>query len=141
MDRLPEEHVCLDARCHGVVLAGPLAGVLAVAAAGFVLLFLPWPAPLPGALLAIVAAVWGCAAVWRWDSTRLVVTTEKIFLVRGVLRRHESAVVLRSVQSVGVEQSLPGRAMGYGTLSAGPLRVEHVPDARRVGRLVESLCG
>jgi uncharacterized membrane protein YdbT with pleckstrin-like domain len=133
------ERVCIDLRCHGVVLARPLLQALVVAAAGFLLLFAEWPVPVVGAVLAGVAAIGALAAVWRWDATRLVITTEKVFLVHGVLRRRASAVLLRAVRDVGVEQSLAGRALGYGTLHAGPLEVEFVPQVQRVCDLVERL--
>jgi hypothetical protein len=135
----PEEHVCLDARRHSVVLLRPLAGSVLFAIAGLVLLFLPWPAPVAGAVVQAIAAVTALVAVVRWDRTRVVVTTEKVFLVHGVVRRRASAVMLRSLRVISLEQSLPGRVLGYGTLQAGPLEVEYVPDAGHVRDLVERL--
>jgi hypothetical protein len=135
----PEEHVCLDARRHSVVLFRPLARAVLFSVAGVVLLVLPWPAPVAGALVQAVAAVTALVAVARWDRTRVVVTTEKVFLVRGITRKHASAVMLRSVRIVALEQTLPGRVLGYGTLQAGPLEVEYVPHARDVRDLVERL--
>jgi uncharacterized membrane protein YdbT with pleckstrin-like domain len=87
-----------------------------------------------------VAAVLAVRAVWRWERTRLVVTTEKVYVVAGTLRRRASAVRLRSIESLGLEESLPGRVLGYGTVVAGPLELDHVPRAREVYRLVERLC-
>jgi uncharacterized membrane protein YdbT with pleckstrin-like domain len=135
----PEERVCLDARRHSVVLARPLSRAVGLAAAGILLLTLPWPVPVAGALVLAIAAVVALVAVVRWDRTRIVVTTEKVFLVHGVVRRRASAVMLRSLRIVSLEQSLPGRVLGYGTLQAGPLEVEYVPDASRVRDLVERL--
>jgi uncharacterized membrane protein YdbT with pleckstrin-like domain len=136
-----DERVCLDARRHGVVLARPLGQALLLAAAGGVMLALPWPAQVPGALLVIAGALLTLRAVWLWERTRLVVTTEKLFVVSGTLRRHASAVRLRSVENLELEQSLSGRLLGYGTLVAGPLEIEHVPEPRDVYRLVERLAG
>jgi uncharacterized membrane protein YdbT with pleckstrin-like domain len=119
------------------VLARPFARALAVVAVGLVLLAFPLPVPVGGALLVATGAIIAFAAVWRWDKTRLVVTTEKILLVDGVVRRRASAVVLRAIEKIELEQSLPGRALGYGTLVAGPLKVAYVPDPRRVSRLIE----
>jgi uncharacterized membrane protein YdbT with pleckstrin-like domain len=110
-----------------------------LAAAGMLLLTLPWPVPAAGALVLAIAAAIALTAVVRWDRTRIVVTTEKVFLVHGVLRRRASAVMLRSLRIVSLEQSLPGRVLGYGTLQAGPLEVEYVPDPGRVRDLVERL--
>src|SRR5262245_14233089 len=87
------ERVCLEARRHGVVLVGPLVRAFVAAGLGAFLLTLPWPVPVLGAALVGVGAVLGVVAVWRWDRTRLVVTTEKLVLEEGVLRRHESTVL------------------------------------------------
>ena len=135
----PEEHVCLDARRHTVVLARPLARAVLLATGGIVLLALPWPVPAAGAVVLVVSAAMALVAVVRWDRTRFVVTTEKVFLVHGVMRRRASAVMLRSLRLVSLEQTLPGRVLGYGTLQAGPLEVEYVPHAKHVRDLVERL--
>jgi len=137
----PEERVCFDARRHGVVLARPLAQAIVLAVSGGILIAQPFPLPLPGAVLVILAAAIGLRAVWRWERTHLVVTTEKIFVVGGTLRRRASTVRLRSVENLELEQSLPGRLLGYGTIVAGPLEIDHVPEPRAVYRLVERLAG
>lgn len=137
----PDEQVCLDARRHGVVLARPLAQAGVLAGLGAVLLALPWPLPLPGAALVVLGAAACLRAVWLWERTRLVVTTEKLCLLDGTLRRRSSAVRLRAVEKLELEQSFAGRLLGYGTLVAGPLEIQHVPEPRNVYRLVERLAG
>ncbi len=135
------EEVCYDARRHGVVLARPLAQAVVLAAAGGILLTQPWPLPVPGAALVSLAALVCLRAVWCWERAHLVVTTEKLFVVDGTLRRRASAVRLRSVENLELEQTLVGRLLGYGTLVAGPLEIDHVPQPRSLYRLVESLAG
>jgi hypothetical protein len=137
----PEERVCFDARRHGVVLARPLSQAVVLAAGGAVLLFQPWPLQLAGAALVVAGALLALRAVWQWERSHLVVTTEKLFVVDGTLRRRASAVRLRSVENLELEQSLPGRLLGYGTLVAGPLEIDHVPEPKNVYRLVERLAG
>jgi hypothetical protein len=137
----PDEEICLDARRHGVVLARPLAQAAVLTGLGAVLLALPWPLPLPGAALLAIAAAVCLRAVWLWERARLVVTTEKLLVVDGTLRRRSSAVRLRTVERLELEQSFPGRLLGYGTLVAGSLEIEHVPQPRSVYRLVERLVG
>jgi uncharacterized membrane protein YdbT with pleckstrin-like domain len=136
-----DEEVCFEARRHGAVLAGPLAQAVVLALTGGVLLAEPWPLPVPGAVLMVVAAAICLRAVWRWERTHLVVTTDKVCLVDGTLRRRAATVRLRSVENLELEQSLPGRLLGYGTLVAGPLEIDHVPEPRRLYRLVERLAG
>ena len=134
-----DEQVCFDARRHGVVLARPLTGAVVLALCGGFLTTRPFPLEIMGSLLVIVAALISLRAVWRWERTHLVVTTEKVFVVDGTIRRKASAVRLRTVENLGLEQSLLGRVLGYGTLVAGPLHIEHVPEPRNVYRLVERL--
>jgi uncharacterized membrane protein YdbT with pleckstrin-like domain len=137
----PHEEVCFDVRRHGVALARPLAQAAVFAFTGAILLAQPWPLPLPGAALVVLAALVCVNAVWRWERTHLVVTTDKLCLVDGTLRRRNSTVRLRAVENLELEQTFPGRLLGYGTLVAGPLEIEHVPQPRSVYRLVERLAG
>ena len=137
----PEEHVYLDARRHGIVLVRPLSRALALAILGVIGLVVGWPATLAGALLLVLAALFATAAVWRWDRTHVVVTTEKLFVVHGVVRRQAAAVRLAKVSTVELEQSFLGRLLGYGTVVAGDLEIACVPRPREVCGLVQKLAG
>jgi uncharacterized membrane protein YdbT with pleckstrin-like domain len=137
----PDEEIYFDARRHGVVLARPVAQAVVLAVSGGILLTQPSPLPLPGAALVALAALICLRAVWCWERAHLVVTTEKLFVVDGTLRRRSSSVRLRAVENLELEQSLVGRVLGYGTLVAGSLEIQHVPQPRSVYRLVERLAG
>jgi uncharacterized membrane protein YdbT with pleckstrin-like domain len=134
-----EEQVFLDARRHGVVLARPLLRSLVVAVLGAVGMLGGWPVSAAGVALLVVAAVMAIGAVWRWDRTHVVLTTEKLFVVHGVLKRQAAAVRLARVGTVEVEQSLTGRLLGYGTIVAGDLEIACVAEPREVYGLVERL--
>src|SRR6476469_3362480 len=136
-----DEEVCFDARRHGAVLARPLTQAVVLALIGGILLAEPWPLPVPGAALIVIAAAVCLRAVWRWERTHLVVTTDKLCLVDGTMRRRSATVRLRPVENIELEQTLTGRLLGYGTLVAGPLEIDHVPEPRQVYRLVERLAG
>jgi uncharacterized membrane protein YdbT with pleckstrin-like domain len=136
-----DEHVYLDERRHGVILVRPLTRALAVAVLGATGLALGWPASLAGLVLLIVAAVLALVSVWRWDRTHVVVTTEKLFIVHGVLRKQAAAVRLAKVGTVELDQSLLGRLLGYGTIVAGDLEIACVPHPRELCGLVQRLSG
>ena len=74
--------------------------------------------------------------MWRWDRTRLVLTTEKLYVVYGVARRRAAAVRLSRVAALEFEQGIAGRVFGYGTLVAGDFEVPYVPEAGRVRKLI-----
>jgi uncharacterized membrane protein YdbT with pleckstrin-like domain len=130
------ERIRFDARRHSVVLTRPFLRAVLLAVAGALMLGLPWPAPVFGPVLVGLGAAIALSAVWRWDRTRLVVTTEKIVLVQGVARKRAAGVRLERVQSVEVEQTVLGRVLDYGTLIVGALRVEYVPEPHHVAELV-----
>jgi uncharacterized membrane protein YdbT with pleckstrin-like domain len=133
------EHVYIDSRRHGVVLVRPLARALGIAALGVGAFAIGWPLSLAGAVLLVTSAIVAGGAVWRWDRTHLVVTTEKLFVVHGILRRRAAAVHLARLGAVEIEQSLLGRALGYGTIVAGELEIACVPHPAEVLGLVQRL--
>jgi uncharacterized membrane protein YdbT with pleckstrin-like domain len=102
---------------------------------------LGWPASIVGVLLQTLAAVIVLRAVWNWERTRVVLTTEKLFVIHGTLRRRAAAVRLSRLGAVEIEQGLLGRLLGYGTIVAGELEIDYVPEPRRVYGLVERLGG
>jgi uncharacterized membrane protein YdbT with pleckstrin-like domain len=133
------ERVCLDERRHAVVLAGPFTRALGLASVGIGCMAIGWPASIAGAALQAVGAAIALRAVWDWEQTRVVLTTEKLFVVHGTLRKRAAAVRLSRVGAVEIEQSLLGRLLGYGTIIAGELEIMYVPEPRRVYGLVERL--
>jgi uncharacterized membrane protein YdbT with pleckstrin-like domain len=135
----PQEQVFVDSRRHGIVLARPLSRALVLAALGAAAFAVGWPLSLAGAALLVIAAGVATLAVWRWDRTHVVLTTEKLFVVHGTLRRRAAAVQLAKLGAVEVEQSLPGRLLGYGTIVAGELEIDCVPRADELCGLVQKL--
>jgi membrane protein YdbS with pleckstrin-like domain len=132
----PHERIVVDARRHGVVLVWPLARAAALAGVGGLAFLGGWPISVAGGVLLAAAALLAVASVYRWDRTRVVLTTEKLFVVQGLVRRRASAVHLGRVGRVEIEQTMLGRLLGYGTLVAGELEIPYVPEARRVAGLV-----
>ena len=139
MMRSDSEVVRIDDRRHAIVLAGPLLRAVGLAAGGASAFVLGWPLSAVGAVLLALGAAIALRAVWRWERTHVVLTTEKLFVVYGTVRRRAAAVRLERIGPVEIEQTLLGRLLGYGTLVAGPLEIEHVPRPRSVYRLVERL--
>ena len=132
------ERICLDTRRHSVVLVPPFARAVVLAAGAGFLAARPFPLPLVGALVVIVAALIALRATWRWERTRVLVTTEKLVVMHGTLRRRTTALRLERIGPIEVEQGILARILGYGTLIAGPLQITYVPQPRSAHRLVGS---
>lgn len=95
-----------------------------------------WPATVAGALALAGGAAVALRAVWRWERTRIVVTGEELAVVEGTLRRRAASVLLTRVGAVEVEQSLPGRVLGYGTVVAGDLEIAYVARPRELAAVL-----
>jgi uncharacterized membrane protein YdbT with pleckstrin-like domain len=129
MDR--GDHVYLNSKRHGIVLAPALTRAFLIATVGGFLFSLRSPVPLVGAVLVMTAAVLALRSVWRWERTHVLMTDEQLALVhRTTWRRRTSAVRLERVGAVEVDQTLVGRLLGYATFRAGPLEITHVPQPR-----------
>jgi uncharacterized membrane protein YdbT with pleckstrin-like domain len=133
------ERVYLDARRHGLVLLPALLRAFLIAAIGGFVVSLGWPFPAVGAPLVGVAALLALRAVWSWERTHVIVTDERLAVVRGTLRRRTAAVRLERVGALEIDQSMLGRMLCYGTLIAGPLEITYVPQPRSIYGLVETL--
>ena len=114
-----------------MVLVGSFVRAFVLAGVGIFALTLGWPATVAAASLLALAAVVSLRAVWSWERTRVVATTEKLVVVRGTLRRRSAGVRLAGVV-VEIEQGLLGRVLGYGTIVAGELEITHVPRPRQL---------
>ena len=135
-----DEEIYLDSRLHGAVLARPIFRSLLLVLLGIAALIVPFtPATVLGAALIAAGAFFTLRAVWQWERTHLVVTTEKVYLLNGTLHRRSRAVRLQMVDAVEVDQSLVGQLFGYGTVVVGPLKVGHIARPGEVCDLVESL--
>jgi uncharacterized membrane protein YdbT with pleckstrin-like domain len=134
-----DEEVCLEARRHGIVLARPLFWAVVLSGVGGVVSTALRPFSLAGAALIALGVLIALRAVWKWERTRVIVTTDRVFVVGGTLRRRAHAVRLAAVEAVEIEQTLVGQLLGYGTVVVGPLALDHLPKPKSVYRLVERL--
>ena len=135
-----DEEIYLDARLHGAVLARPIFRSAMLVLLGIAAMLVPYAAgAVVGAVLIAAGAFFTLRAVWQWERTHLVVTTEKVYLLNGTIHRRSKAVRLQMVDAVEVDQSLVGQLFGYGTVVVGPLALDHVPRPKRLYQLVETL--
>jgi uncharacterized membrane protein YdbT with pleckstrin-like domain len=68
------------------------------------------------ALLALLALVSGLTALIRRTTTELAVTDRRVIYKTGILQRHSMEMNRSKVETIGVNQSILGRILGYGTI-------------------------
>ena len=101
---------------RAAVLFG-LAIVLLVAAGGIGEPSIALAVKLVAALLCLMAIVSGVSALIRRATTELVVTDRRVIFKTGIVQRHTMEMNRSKVETVGVDQSILGRVLGYGTVS------------------------
>ncbi len=129
----------LETRLHGIVLGGSVIKALVLACVGAAFLALDWPWSAGGVVAMAMAALVALRAAWRWDRTKIVVTSDRLSIITGVLRRRAASVRLASLGALEIEQTVCGRLFRYGTLIAGDLEVDFVPDPDELQQLITGL--
>ena len=67
-------------------------------------------------LLGLFALASGLDALIRRSTTELAVTDRRVIYKTGIFRRHSMEMNRSKVETVGVNQSILGRVLGYGTV-------------------------
>ncbi|MGO9356821.1 MAG: PH domain-containing protein [Xanthobacteraceae bacterium] len=115
----PGERVLYSTTLHAIIYLPAIAAWL-VALGCFVLVgqtgaALIWLAP--AGLAALLALYWTVRAWFRRWTTETDVTTLRVVHKAGFIRRRTFEMNLDKVESVDVDQSIPGRLLGYGDVT------------------------
>ncbi|HUC71684.1 MAG TPA: PH domain-containing protein [Stellaceae bacterium] len=120
----PGERVVHDSTLHWVIftraiVAAIICLVLVVAAmytAGNQTQYLSLALWIAAAIFALLGLAAGLRAFVRRATTEFAVTDHRVIYKTGLLARHTLEMNRSKVESVDVNQSIPGRFLGYGTV-------------------------
>ena len=108
---LEGEEIVYRARLHRVIFLLPVA----VAAAGLILAW--WVASwIVAAVAAAVTLVIAFPRFIRYTTSEFAVTNRRVIVKVGLIYRKTLELVLAKVETVGVDQTIPGRLFNYGTI-------------------------
>jgi len=121
------EQVIFQTRHHWIVMAGAIAlGALLDLAAMVGLMFLIGEAGIAvavrdvgfalAALALICGSVLALVGVLKRNATEMVVTNKRVIVKTGILSRRTFEMLLSRIESIGVEEPVLGRMLGYGTV-------------------------
>ncbi|ADU49833.1 PH domain-containing protein [Intrasporangium calvum] len=137
---------------HWLTVAGPvLFGLVLAAGAGFAVVATPddsrgdllqWVLVAVAVLIAVPAVV---VPFLRWRTTHYVVTSHRVMVRRGILRKSGKDITLSKITDVSFEQSLVDRIINSGSLrieSAGDSpdeQLRNIPHSNHVQQLINRL--
>ncbi len=69
-----------------------------------------------GAILLLLAIIFIVRGILERNATEMTVTNKRVFVKVGLAARRTIELLLSRVESIGVEESVMGRMLGYGTV-------------------------
>ena len=130
---VPGETLLYQTRHHWVVLLVPTIIALALGAPGVALLvwsvenretgvtlgsstISPQGLAITGAVLLFLALVIFFYGIAKRNATEMAVTNKRVLIKTGMASRRTLDMMLTTVESIGVEETVLGRMLGYGTV-------------------------
>ncbi len=116
---LPGEQIEYRAHLHRILFLP----ALVLAAAAVVIIILGFaseearPVAWGGLALMVVAGIVALVAWVKYTSSEFAVTNRRVLIKVGVIRRHTAELLLGKVEGIGVNQTLMGRLLDYGTIT------------------------
>lgn len=117
----PDERVLHAARLHWFIYLNAiflliLALVCVVLASGSEAPGIAIPLWIGAAVLGLIGLVSGIVALLRQATTELVLTDRRLIYKTGLFKRHTMEMNRSKIETVGVDQSVLGRLLNYGTV-------------------------
>ena len=109
---LPDEHVRYAAHLHWIVFLGPIIVLLFS-----VLLFTGGKESAPaGIAFLIMGLLYGGLRFITYSTSEFGLTNKRVVIKVGFIRRKTLELLLKKVETVGVNQGVIGRMLNYGTI-------------------------
>lgn len=143
-----DEELLAELHPHWIFLFGPLFTAIGVWAA-IVVVLVVWRDPpswtnYPFFFIALVPGLWLLGRFVRWKSYSVALTSTRIMVRQGIIRRDTVQLRLQRITEVNIRQSLVERVLGTGSLVFGvqgeddSLTLEYMPKPTVVQRVISS---
>ncbi len=116
---LEGERIVYRARLHRIIFVPPLAlALLGIIVAILIDIYLKnlQVAGIVGVAFLVVALVFAFPRFIRYTSSEFAVTNKRVIVKVGLVYRQTLELVLTKVETIGVEQTIFGRILNYGTI-------------------------
>lgn len=119
---LKDEKVLYEAKIHWAYWVGPALGILILIAIGVLIQRYGSESSPVWGYVAIgfytLAAISYLERLIAYKSTEMVVTNRRLVIKRGFIARTTFELLLQKAETVGVDQQITGRLLGFGRITA-----------------------
>jgi hypothetical protein len=113
---IPGEQVLYQTGLHWIVFAPPVFFAAIFGLIGLLLMLLMQGTGGVGFFFLVFAGLFILAGYLTRKATEIAVTNKRIVIKTGILNRRTLELLLSKVESIGVEEGLLGRMLGYGSV-------------------------
>lgn len=107
---LPDERIVYKAKLHWIIFWKPIALIVV----GLVFLVIQ---PLIAAVIVTIGVLALLSPLIDYWTSEFGVTNKRVIIKVGLLRRRTLELLLRHVETISVDQSVPGRIFNYGSVT------------------------
>lgn len=110
---LPDEKIVYRVRLHGIIFLKSIFIIII----GIALLAVFPITPIAGGAVILFGLAAGVPAFVRYKTSEFGVTTKRVIVKVGLLRRRTLELLLRQVEAILIDQSVTGRLFNYGSVT------------------------
>jgi uncharacterized membrane protein YdbT with pleckstrin-like domain len=114
---LPGEEVRHRGHLHKIIFVVPVLIALAMLAVGAILLNQPGVSPIVAVVVGLIGLTPLLWAYVTYTSSEFAVTNKRVIIKVGWIQRRTLETMLSKVEAIGVDQSIVGRMLGFGTIT------------------------
>ncbi len=70
-----------------------------------------------GCVFLVIAAIAGISAIIKYSTSEFGITSKRVLIKTGLIRRNSVEVLLNKVEGIQVNQNITGRILGYGSVT------------------------
>ena len=109
---LPGEKISYSTKHHWIIFLGPAFFTLF----GFMALTGSHDAVQAAPGLFMISAIWGGLRSITYLTSEFAVTNKRVMIKEGFIRRRTLEMQLEKLETLGINQSVPGRLLNFGTI-------------------------
>jgi len=109
---MSDENITYQTKLHWIILLWPIFWLIAL-----IIMFMDQETFILASILVVVFLYSACKNIIIFITSEFAVTNKRVIMKTGFIKRNSLEILLSKVESLGVDQGILGRILGFGTIS------------------------